>query len=147
MRTAITYLDKVLAYSNDVTVENVVKALGVADYDTMMILTTAILNGEQSKVIETVEEISNGGKDIKQFIRQYVTFVLDIRKVQITGSYEYGQLPQTEALEAWVSGLHNMTDNIIHLMNTLVKIHNTIKYDSNPKGFIEIYLLREAKGL
>ena len=36
MRDAITLMDKCLSYSSELTVENIVKALGVADYDTMM---------------------------------------------------------------------------------------------------------------
>jgi len=35
MRTAISYLDKVSSFTDEITVENVVKALGISDYGSL----------------------------------------------------------------------------------------------------------------
>ena len=43
-RDAITMLDKCLAYPKDLTLENVVKALGTTDYDTMFKLTDYLID-------------------------------------------------------------------------------------------------------
>lgn len=147
MRTAITYLDKVMAYSNELKMENVAQALGVADYNTMMDLTFDIMRIAPADMVEDIENIHSSGKDLKQFIRQYITFILDVRKIQITGSYEYGQLPNIDMVSQFIKDMEPYIDGgIPRLLNTLVKIHNTIKYDSNPKDLIEVYLLREVVG-
>ena len=43
MRDAITLLDKCLSYSGDITVENVVNALGATDYGVMFELLEYII--------------------------------------------------------------------------------------------------------
>ena len=69
MRDAISLMDKCLAYSTDLTLENVVAALGTTDYDTMFKLTDYLLqlNGEESTklALQLIDDMYNSGKDLK----------------------------------------------------------------------------------
>lgn len=96
MRDAITLMDKCLSYSRELTVENVVKALGVTDYQTMKALTLNLMINASDNIIELIEQIHADGKDLKQFIKQYINFILDVKKYFILGSFDYLSLPQTE---------------------------------------------------
>ena len=78
MRDALTLLDKCLAYSHDITLKNVVEVLGTVDYDTMMKLTDAYLGLDRKKVVEILSYISDDGKDMKQFLKSYTHFLMDI---------------------------------------------------------------------
>ena len=146
LRDAITLMDKCLSYSRDLTLENVVKALGITDYDTMIDLTDSYINRENKNIIKIIEQIHNDGKDLKQFIRQYINFVLDIKKWLILDSFEYINLPKVESIETMLNNIladHNRgsEDIINELLNLLIKINTNIKYDSSPKYLIEAYII------
>lgn len=146
MRDAITLMDKCLSYSRELTLENVVKALGITDYDTMIDLTDSYINRENKNIIKIIEQIHNDGKDLKQFIRQYINFVLDIKKWLILDSFEYINLPKVESIETMLNNIladrnRGSEDIINELLDLLIKINTNIKYDSSPKYLIEACLL------
>ena len=141
LRDAITLMDKCLSYSKELTVENVVKALGVADYDTMMDLVSNIIQNDAECVIKDIEEIHNDGKDLKQFIRQFLNFVLDIKKYAILDSFDYIQIPYSEGMEEFLDTMADEFDKISDLLDLLIKINAEIKYDGSPKYLIEACIL------
>ena len=141
MRDAITLMDKCLSYNNDLTIDNIVKALGVADYDTMKELTDALwCKPDNAKILDIIEEIHNSGKDLKQFIRQYLNFVLDIKKFIILNEFDYLSIPETEEMSDWLKR-HTDYDEVSDLLDLLIKINSEIKYDGSPKYMIEAMLL------
>lgn len=147
MRDAITLLDKCLSFSHEVTIANIVEALGVADYSVMMNLTDAILDEDGDGVIRTVESTHESGVDLKQFIRQYINFILDIKKWFIMGNLRFTQLPEIDNICEWLTTVDSgdgAWDKISHLLETLIKINTDIKYDSSPKCLIEAMLLSEV---
>lgn len=143
MRDAITLMDKCLSYSKDLTIENVVKALGVADYSVMRALTLNYCIEAPDHIIEIIEQIHNDGKDLKQFIRQYINFVLDIKKYLILDNWEFIQIPQTDDNVDFLKDIkrNDYWDKISDLLDLLIKINAEIKYDSSPKYMIEAMLL------
>ena len=141
MRDAITLMDKCLSYSKDLTIENIVKALGVADYDTMKELTDALwYKSDNAKIIDIIERIHSSGKDLKQFIRQYLNFVLDIKKFIILNEFDYLSIPETEEMSDWLKR-HTDYDEVSDWLDLLIRINSEIKYDSSPKYLIEAMLL------
>ena len=148
MRDAITMLDKCLSFSKEVTVGNVVKALGVANYNNMIEITSAFVYGEANNLIVALERIHSDGVDMKQFIRQYLNFVLDIKKWFILGDFKFLQIPQINTIEDFINDIDkedNMWDSISNLLDIIIKINSAVKYDSNPKYLIEAMLLEGIK--
>lgn len=143
MRDAITMMDKCLAYSTDLTIENIVKALGVADYTTMRALTLNYCIEASDHIIEIIEQIHNDGKDLKQFIRQYINFVLDIKKFYILHDFAYLSIPSTKDNIEFLNNMERNDDwnKLCDLLDILLKINFEIKYDGSPKYLIEAYLL------
>lgn len=141
MRDAITLMDKCLSYNNDLTIDNIVKALGVADYDTMMELTDVIIYKDEEAIIRIIEEIHSDGKNLKQFVKQYLTFVLEVKKYIILGDFKYLNIPQTNDNERFLDNMLHEYDKISDLLDLLIKINSEIKYDSSPKYMIEAMLL------
>lgn len=140
MRDAITMLDKCLAYSTELTVENVTKALGTVDYEIMFTLTDAICNGDKSTIIRTVEGIHADGKDLKQFIKDYTGFLLDVCKYDITKTFEFLQLPAT-----YSGALNNYSQEWFRacqkILDIVVRLNSEIKWDTQPKITIEAVFL------
>lgn len=143
MRDAITLLDKCLSYTHELTVESVVAALGTVDYDVFFTLTDAIRERNSADTIKTVESVYADGKDIKQFIKDYVSFLLDINKYDILHSFDYLQLPGTyePELQRHLADQDNFFACCKALLPIIVKLNADIKWDSQPKVAIESRLL------
>ena len=145
MRDAITLLDKCLAYSRDLTVENVIQALGTVDYEVFFELSDALVDIDSAGVIKVIETVYADGKDLKQFIKDYMSFLLDINKYDITHTFDYLQLPNTyaETLQNYTQGWY---DGCKDLLPVIVKLNADIKWDTQPKVTIEARLLGECYG-
>ena len=139
MRDAITNLDKCLSYDNIITVESVSKVLGIQDYEVMFNLTDFILDGKSEEIISIIEDMYLSGKDLKQFLKQYIIFLLDLCKFRLLNNYDYIQIPQTYEKKI------NYGDEdfvfINKLRNRLVKLQSSIKWENSPKVMIECEFL------
>lgn len=139
MRDAITLMDKCLSYSNELTVENVVSAIGAVDYDTMLYLTDSIVLGKPKEMLSTIEELHGQGKDLKLFIKNYTNFVLDLCKYAVMGTLTYTQLPNyyEGALEKRDKEYFNVCKQLLQL---LLRLNTDIKWDNSPKAMVEANL-------
>lgn len=142
MRDAITLLDKCLAYSTDLTIDNITKALGLTDWGTLCELTNSVVSGKSDNVIAIVEDVHSSGRDLKQFIKQALDFVLGVCKYQRTKTLNLTNIPRF--LEDKVKAYGDY--NFIPLLETLVKLTAEIKWDSSPKAMIEAELLLFMEG-
>lgn len=137
MRDAITLLDKCLSLSPDLTLENVLKTIGAEDYDTFILFLTALQNKEKGTAITTIENVYNSGKDVKQFMKDFAKFVLEVEKYALYKNFDYISLPNTfeNELEQLID------DSLFDVMDFIVLINNQIKWDSDPKTLIELSIL------
>lgn len=138
MRDALTLLDKCLAYNPDLTLENVIQAIGTVDYDSMFNLTYDLLAGKVEEATKEIDEIYMSGKDLKQFVKSYTSFVLDIVKYGFMHSFEYIDIPQT-----YSDSLAEIKDYDLckSLLQELVNLNADIKWDNAPKNVIEANLI------
>ena len=142
MRDSITLLDKALAYSKELTLKNVVKALGTVDYDVMIKLTDAIIQGDKKGIVDIIETIHSDGKDLKQFVKSYLQFLIDVQKYVIGCDWNYINLPKLPEYEKWLSQLKDQDIDIcLQLLQVLMKLNTEIKYSSAVKYDIEACLL------
>ena len=135
MRDAITMLDKCLAYSHELTLENVVKAIGATDYETMVRLSKAMLNGNALDMITIVNKIHNDGKDFKFFVRSYLSFMLDVCTYGVTKDFRFIKIPNF--YEADLNALCKL--DCSGLLRMLMKLNSEIKYDTDPKMLAQAY--------
>jgi len=139
MRDAITMLDKCLSFSPELTIQNVISALGSVDYETMFKLTNDLFHGFHGEIMAIIEELYMSGKDLKQFIKAYLSFVLDVCKYMCTNDFNLIQIPRMykEAMDDYKVIKVPLTE----LMSMLVRLNADIKYESNPKALIEANML------
>lgn len=142
MRDAITLLDKCLAYSHELTLDNVISALGTVDYDVMFSLTSAIGYAENVRMIEIIEGLHNEGKDLKQFVKSYIQFILDMSKYYLDCDWQYIQIPRLSEYEQELLNFKDFSlDWFMDLLSELIRLNADIKYSSTAKYDIESTLL------
>ena len=138
MRDALTMLDKCLAYSNDLTIENVVKALGLSDYETLTAFLGVCIDHDRFDKIELVNRVYMSGNDLKRFIKDFTNFVIDCCKYNISGD-QYISCPNTEEIISVFKRVNE--DEGTELLNSLIKLQAEIKWDTNPLARIEAWCI------
>lgn len=141
MRDAITMLDKCLAYSGELTMDVVSKALGTATLTEMVRLYNSLFIGQIVEVVDTIEKIHSEGKDLKLFIRQFTDFILDLNKYYMLGSLKYTKLPNIPLITELSEESDEYFEDSLDLLDELIKLGVAIKWDSQPKSVIEAILI------
>lgn len=137
MRDAITLLDKCLSLSHDVTLENVLKTIGSEDYSTFITFLSALEKKEREVSIKVVEDVYNAGKDVKQFMKDFSKFILEVEKYTIYGNFDYVNLPNT--LESNLEQLNSV--DLFDVMDFAVSLNNQIKWENDARTLIELSIL------
>lgn len=148
MRDALTLLDKCLSYNNELTVNNVIKALGTVNYDIMFELTDSIIFGQPDRIMKITEDLYLSGIDLKQFIKTYLSFILDVNKYCLIKNFDYITIPII--YENTLRDYLQINDgefvyNLGKLLETLIKLNANIKWETSPKSLIQATLLLEGK--
>ena len=135
MRDAITLMDKCLSFSSDLTVENVIKALGVADYNTMFDLNNAFFENDKPKLIKIVSDVYSSGMDLKLFIKTYFEFLLDLNVYCLTKDLAMTKIPDVWVDEMKSYGSHEWSVSN-NLLTYITDLQSSIKWEQNPKAVI-----------
>ena len=145
MRDSITMLDKVLGYSMEVTMENVIEALGVPDYSKFIDLLHHILYSELKPMIELIEEFHMSGKDLKLTMRNFCDFVLDVCKYIATKNLSLTAVPDMfkEELDKLIGQADY--DFFLYVLDEMSKLNSLIKWEPNPKPIIQATFLLLTK--
>lgn len=142
MRDAITMLDKTISLSSsEITIENVMQAVGTENIDTMIILTDMIMQSNIREIVNVIDKIHSEGKDLKLFIKQYTEFILDVSKAHMLGNLKYTKLPDIESIKDMLSESEDYFNSCLDLLDELIKLGVTIKWNSSPKSVIEATLI------
>ena len=137
MRSAITLLDKCLSLSHDLTMENVLKTIGAEDYNPFITFLSALEKKEKEVSIKVIEDVYNAGKDVKQFMKDFARFILEVEKYTIYGNFDYVNLPNT--LENELKQI--IDDSLFDIMEFVVSLNNQLKWDNDSKTLIELSIL------
>ena len=140
-RQAIAYLDKCKDYG-DITLENVLEVLGAFSYDTYFDLINAIIDKNEQKIVQIIEELYQSGCDLKLFVDLFLEFVLDLTKYIIFKSFDIIKIPESYKNKVeWTINVENAGKYYNHLIDKLLELKVLVKGDSNLKTTIEIFLM------
>lgn len=143
MRDAITLLDKCISLSKELTLENVLEIIGAEDYESMFKLTMNILDNQKSEVFKFVDNVFTSGKDLKQFVKDYCKFILDIEAYILLSDFKYLKIPNTEANKKYLDDIKNNYEPTVisEILDTVINLDYRIKWDNDPKTIIQATLL------
>ena len=142
MRDAITLLDKCMSITFNITMENVLEIIGAEDYESMFELTYFIMNKDSSGIFTFVDTVYNSGKDLKQFIRDYYKFILDVQAYMLLVNFDYINIPKTDKNVKHLDYIGNTyCENIPKLLEFLMELDYRVKWDPDPKTIIQSSLL------
>lgn len=146
MRDAISKLEKAASYSNDLSIENTLNALGGYSYDNFFTLVNAIIDGDEKSVLNIVSNFYYQGNDLILFVNEFFKFCLDITKYSIFGSLDITEIPSIEEQKVKDStNFDNASKYYMTITNKLLSLKNSIKNDINIRSTIELAFLNMAR--
>lgn len=135
MRDAITMMDKCLSLNPHLSVESAVKALGTVDYDVHFDLLFFLESNNKKSAIELVEKVYDAGKDLKQFIKQFQYFVLDVCKYMMFRDFTMVSIP---ALDEYKQKMEDDDlDSSLTVLEWVRQLNTDIKWEANPKAIVQ----------
>lgn len=135
MRDAITMMDKCLSLDPELTVESVVQALGTVDYNTHFDLLLHMECNNKQSAAKLIEDVYNSGKDLKQFVKQFQYFVLDVCKYLMFRDFKYVNIP---ALAEYKGRLEDEDyDMALKVLEWVRQLNADIKWEANPKAIVQ----------
>lgn len=146
MRDALTLLDKCADYSWDLSLENILAALGNNSYQDKFQLLNALIDGDEKEVIQQVEGCHERGEDLKAIVDQFLSFCLDVSKYALFHSCDLLQIPAS-----FEEDLRNVTNfeaperYYSYLVDKLLDLKLMLKGDTNSKAVVEVMMLRIAR--
>ena len=139
MRDAITTLDKCLAYSKNLSLENVIEVLsaGVTPYD-LSEFTLCLLEKDTAAALGLLSSFFMAGIDMSLLVNNYFEFLLNLQKYLILANKDVSNLP-ADILEKYNSG---DIDNIRTYIQKLYSVINAPKMDI--KSLLEAWVIERC---
>lgn len=148
MRDSITNLDKVLDYSDDITMESVIQALGVPDVDEFMDLALSLHNGETEVSLEIIYEMYMSGKELKLTFRNFANFLVEFVKCYFIKDANMIDLPSylVEEINSGIASNLYSYPRLVDLLKTVNGLANNLKWESNPLPLINLTVITFKEG-
>lgn len=139
MRAAVSILDTVLSYGNNIGAEDVMNILGASSHDEYMKLASFIAQQDYGQMFELIEDLHIRGKDLKLFVLGFTEFVVDCMKADLLGYFDYTNIPSVfqERVKKFMAYVNDNQLNLIKWFEKLNQIHLDVKYESNPKPLVQ----------
>ena len=144
LRDAISILDQCASCKeNDISYEDVLKVVGIADDKFIADLVDAIIEKKVHKIPEMIEELTNAGKDIPHFASDITSYFRNVLICKTTNNPEkiiknYGNdinriKMQSEKIDK---------DDIISIITELSSMEASLKWTSNQRIMLEVFLIK-----
>lgn len=143
MRDAITKLDTVLGFTQNITSEAVIKCLGLTSTRFILEIIDNIIAKEPKNILGAIDTIFLEGKDLKLFIKDSIKVLIDVIKFQMGSSS--ANIPQSCQVRVTNIINHSTPGHLLSILDSYNSLYFKIKYEHNPKIFIESEMLYLCK--
>ena len=143
MRDALSILDQVLAFSNNVLHEEDVLAMyGLASIDEKVDLILSIKEGNVAEVVKKSEAYLAGGIDIRRLVLELISLLKDLLIYEKTNDVTLMEKLDKENADTLAKNLSSADCN--SMISALIDAQNNFKNVSDIRSLFELTLLRMA---
>lgn len=145
MRDSLSILDQCLAfYSGErVTLDKVLDVVGAVDQGVLFEMTEALGKKDSQKVMELVEAMMLQGRDMKQFVMEYLTHLRNFLMVctlhDTKGVLDLSRenLQRLKSCDAFLSA-----QEAVYLIERFSRLQGDLRHSANERILLEVELLR-----
>lgn len=146
MRDALTLLDKVLAYTDNITSESLEQALNLPSYDDYFALLSAYASKDNTAIISVIHKAFNSGVNFVKWLEEFHSFVINIVKYIFLQDISYTMIPsQYQDKIKNYGSTHSII--CLSLASKLVKLNQELKFTQYQQELVLTYLCFSKKGV
>lgn len=146
LRQAISYVEKCLDFSNELTLENVYAVLGNYPPTMFLDLTNMIIDKDGENIVRLIDSVYGKGQDLQLFVENYLEFALDLSKYCLFKNLSLTQIPRGLQTEVdYVTDNGSQLGFFVNLQDKVLEIKNAIKYDVSVYSTVVIMLMSLVK--
>ena len=130
MRDALSLLDKLLAYSNDVTSETVSDALVTFNYDDFFSILSAVAKHDNNAIASTIDAVYNSGTNFIRWFEDLHSFVINVGKFIVMQDISKTMIPShyKDKLSKYNMNHYTVCLRLANVLLTLVQELRTTNY-------------------
>jgi DNA polymerase-3 subunit gamma/tau len=147
MRDAMSLLDQAIAWGGaELEGEAVARVLGVAGRDTLVSIAAALLEGDASRTLQVVADLSEQGYDIPHVARDLLAVLRDLVVAKVCKEpAELLDLPAEEARDTRALSEKAEADDLIRLHQGFSQGYDEVVKSGQPRSALEMLLVRLAR--
>ncbi|NOZ25164.1 MAG: DNA polymerase III subunit gamma/tau [Nitrospirae bacterium] len=144
MRDALTLLDQLSAFSQQITDADVRDLLGVTDAGRITEMTEALLRGDRKEIIALVGRLYDSGTDFRSFTRELLQLIRTMLITKITSSSDDASLSDVER-DFMARVLPSVTEEeLTLLLSEAIKIEAEVRGSFSPRIALEVGLIKAS---
>ncbi len=148
MRDALSLLDQCLAFhmGKPLTYENVLDVLGAVDTEVFYEMMELLIQGDCVGCIHKLEEIMESGKELGQFVSDFIWYMRNLMLVQVSDDVD----EILDMSKENIAGLKQQarlvdTNTIMRYIRIFSDLSNQIKYAASKRVLVETGLIRMTR--
>ncbi|TAN42093.1 MAG: DNA polymerase III subunit gamma/tau [Nitrospirae bacterium] len=143
MRDSLTILDQLSSFSDNILDSDVMNMLGITDIRSISDMTSALIEGDRSRIIMTIAVLIDTGIDIKTYTRDMLQFLRNLLIATIVDTTE-NILDLNEEEDAAIKELKSITnqEHVALLLSEFIKAEPSIRSSLYPRVAFELTLIR-----
>ena len=147
MRDALSILDQCAVYGGkNIAESTVLEVLGISGDQHLIDMGEAILQGDAPRSILIIDELSSGGKEIYQFIKDLIGHYRNLLMTKILDKPEDVIDMSSEGIQTLKnSAAQYDRESIVRCIKYLSELENEAKWYSNPRILLEVTVVRMCK--
>lgn len=126
MRDALTLLDKALAYSNQIDIDNISSSLDLPDYDMYFKLLNAYAKKDNTQITCIIDQVYNSGVNFVRWFEGFHGFVMNVVKYIFMKNIESTMVPSQYEDKLSKYGTNHAVV-CLKLANTLIDLNYELK--------------------
>ena len=132
MREALTLLGKVADLSTVLDIDTTLEVIGSFSEKVFVDFINALIDGNEALVLQVLDSIEDTGKDVRLFINQLLSFVMNVTKYILFNNINVTTITETaEPLVKSITNFDNPMGYYNYLMDKLLDLKITLKDDSD----------------
>ena len=142
MRDALSLLDQCFSYNEqNITYENATDILGITNKHLIFNMVNDIKEKNLGKVLFTIDEIIQNGKDINQFIKDIIHYFRDLMIAKT--SKNPADIIETEDVDEYIEQSNGMTlEFILRALEILTTAETQGKWSTQPRIILEMAAIK-----
>ncbi len=146
MRDAMSLLDQVIAFGEDLTTERVAEVLGVASHEALRQIAAGLLTGDAAGCLERVHGLAERGHNVAHVARDLLSLLRDLVVAKLVADpAPLVQLTADELAEVSALAAGAETDDLLRLHLGFSRGFDEVARGSQPRAALEMLLLRLAR--